>query len=104
MLWVIVIALLVAPLARAAEPLLISKSYWVDESGQATLAEVVNKGFESFEGSASVGYKPFALWLKIKVSGRDTPEQLALTVHPAFTRRIELYDPYLHKGGMSRSM
>jgi hypothetical protein len=41
MLWVAIIALLIAPLARAEEPLLISEAYWVDESGRATLNEAL---------------------------------------------------------------
>jgi signal transduction histidine kinase len=85
-----------APFARAAEPLLISEAYWVDESGKATLEDAASARFVNFKGSLSVGYEPFALWLKLRVSGQDTLKQLALTVHPAFIRRIELYDPYLH--------
>lgn len=100
-LLVMLAAMLIAPMARAAEPLLISEAYWVDESGEATLEEAANARFVSFEGSLSIGYKPFALWLKLKVAGQDTPEQLALTVRPAFNRRIELYDPHFQKNDTS---
>ena len=99
-LLVMLAAVLIVPMARAAEPLLISEAYWVDESGKATLEEAVNAQFVNFEGSLSVGYKPFALWLKLRVSGQDTAEQLALTVRPAFNRRIELYDPYSQKNNL----
>jgi signal transduction histidine kinase len=96
-LWVaVLIAMLIAPLARAAEPLLISEAYWVDESGRATLNEAVNAPFVSFEGSISKGYKPVALWVKVTLSGQDASEKLALIVRPAFIRQIELYDPYFH--------
>jgi two-component system, sensor histidine kinase LadS len=95
-LFLILALLMIAPLARAAEPLLISEAYWVDESAKATFQEAVNAPFVTYEGSLTKGYKPFALWLKIRISGRDTPEQLALIVKPAFIRRIELYEPHIH--------
>lgn len=92
-LWVLLVALLAAPLARAAEPLLMSKAFWVDESGTATYREAVTASFEPFEGSLSEGYKPFALWLKLRISGQESLERLAVIVKPAFIRNIELYDP-----------
>jgi len=96
LLWVALATFLIAPLAGAAEPLLISKAYWVDASGKATLDEAVNAPFVSFEGSLSKGYKPVALWVRVTLSGQDANEQLALIVRPAYIRQIELYDPYFH--------
>ncbi|WP_395689640.1 ATP-binding protein [Aestuariivirga sp.] len=90
---VLLLTLLIAPFVQAAEPLLISKAYWVDESGKATFQAAVDADFEPFEGSLSEGYKPFALWLKLRISGQESLEQLAIVVSPAFIRNIELYDP-----------
>lgn len=94
-LWVALAALLIAPLARAAEPLLISQSYWVDESGKATLADAEKASFTPFQGSLGKGYKPFALWVKLRIAGQDSGGQVALIVQPSFIRQIELYDPSL---------
>lgn len=98
LLGALLVSLLIAPFAQAAEQLLISKSYWVDESGKATYQDAVNADFETFEGSLSEGYKPFALWLKLRISGQENREQLAVIVEPAFIRNIELYDPFGHTG------
>lgn len=92
-LWGFLFALLVTPFAWAAEPLLISKAYWVDESGKATYQDALDADFTTFEGSLSEGYKPFALWLKLRISGQESLERLAIVVNPAFIRNIELYDP-----------
>lgn len=93
MFLVMLAAILIVPMARAAEPLLISESYWLDESGKAPFEEAARAPFETFEGSLSEGYKPFALWLKLRISGQESLEPLAIVVSPAFIRSIELYDP-----------
>lgn len=53
----------------------------------------------TFQGYPAKGFTPVALWVKLTLSGQDIAEQLALTVNPAFIRRVELYDPYLHSSG-----
>ncbi|WP_161957217.1 ATP-binding protein [Aestuariivirga litoralis] len=95
LLWLALATLVAAPLAHAAEPLLISEAYWVDEGGKATLDDAERATFTPFEGSIAKGYRPFALWVKLRISGRDSTDQLAIIVQPAFLRRIELYDPDL---------
>ena len=47
-LLVMLAAVLIATMARAAEPLLISEAYWVDESGKATFEEAASAPFETF--------------------------------------------------------
>lgn len=96
--WVILTSLLIVPLVHAADPPLVSQAYWVDESGKATLNEAMKASFVNFAGSLTEGYKPYALWVKLKVSGQDVDEQLALIVKPAFIRMIELYDPSFRAG------
>lgn len=98
MLWVALVALLMAPLAQAAEPLLMSQAYWVDESGTASFEDAARAPFVAFEGSLTKGYKPVALWVKLRVAGLESAQQLALIVKPAFIQRIELYDPSSHAG------
>lgn len=95
---VLLALLMLTASASAAQPYLISESYWVDETGTATFQEAVNAPFEPHEGSLTKGYKPFALWLKLRIAGQDDLRQLALIVKPAFLRRIELYDPLLSTG------
>ncbi len=98
----ILVVVLLAPLARAAEPHVVSEAYWVDETAKATLKDAERAAFQPFTGSLTKGYKPFALWLKLRVSGHDSNERLALIVKPAFLRRIELYDPYLHASDLDQ--
>lgn len=81
--------------ARADGALLISEAYWVDESGSASFDEARNAPYQHYEGSLTQGYKPYALWLKLRIRGQPETEQLALVVRPAFLRKIELYDPAL---------
>lgn len=99
MLWVALAALLNASQSRAAEPFLISQAYWVDEGGTATLDDVRKADFTPFEGSLAKGYKPFALWVKLRIGGKDGTEPLALVVQPAFLRQIELFDPAMINSG-----
>lgn len=94
--WVILTTLLIARLAHAADPLLASQAYWVDKSGTASLNDAMKAPFVSFEGSLTEGHKPYALWIKLRLSGQESDEQLALIVTPAFIRKIELYDPLLY--------
>lgn len=96
MFWVTLTALLIAPLTHAAEPLLVSQAYWVDKSGKASLNVAMKAPFVDFKGSLTEGHKPYALWVKIRISGQESDEQLALIVTPAFIRKIELYDPSLY--------
>lgn len=98
LLWVTFVVLLIAPLAHAAEPLVVSKAYWIDESRTATLTDARHAPFETFEGSLSEGYRPVALWVRLRISGQDDAGQLALIVKPPFIRQVELYDPDLHSG------
>ena len=95
---VLLVLLMLTASANAAQPHLISESYWVDETGTATYQEAVNAPFQPHQGSLTKGYKPFALWLKLRISGQDDLQPLALIVKPAFLRRIELYDPYFNDG------
>lgn len=98
-LWVAIAAQLNVSLAHASEPILISQAYWADESGTATLNDVKRADFKPFEGSLAKGYKPFALWVKLRIGGVDGTEPLALVVQPAFLRQIELFDPAMNGSG-----
>ena len=93
--WLAVVVILTSPLAQAGEPLLVSQAYWLDESRKATLDDAKRADFTPFEGSLSIGYKPFELWLKLRIAANVDDKQLALMIKPAFIRHIELYDPDL---------
>jgi two-component system, sensor histidine kinase LadS len=97
----LLVALLATSFAWAAEPLLMSKAFWVDESATATHQQAASADFEVLEGPLSQGYKPFALWLKVRISGQESLEQLAVIVKPAFIRNIELYDSFGNTGNES---
>ncbi|MBS7805959.1 hypothetical protein KIH24_15400 [Rhizobiales bacterium TNE-4] len=94
-LWLAVAVLLTSPLAQAADSFVISKAYWVDKTGTATLDDAKRADFTPFEGSISKGYKPYALWVKLGIAAKLDTEQLALIIKPAFIRQIELYDAEL---------
>lgn len=79
--------------AFAADPLLVSKSYWVDHSGTANLSNVRSTPFQPLHGTVSEGYSAAAIWIKLSLSGQTQSEPLGLLVRPAFLRSIELYDP-----------
>lgn len=99
MLWVALVAQLSVYPAMAAEPLLVSQAYWVDEGGMATLDDVESASFTPFVGSLTKGYKPFALWVKLRIGGQDSTEPLAIVVQPAFLRQIELFAPAMNGSG-----
>jgi signal transduction histidine kinase len=94
-IWLAIFVTLTAPLAKAAESLIVSEAYWVDESKAATLGDAKKADFKPFEGSLSMGFKPYALWVKVRIAANFNDEKIALIIKPAFIRRIELYDPDL---------
>ena len=94
-LWLAVAVLLTSPLAQAADSFVNSQAYWVDKTGTATLDDAKRADFTPFEGAISKGYRPYALWVKLRIAAKPDAEQLALIIKPAFIRQIELYDPDL---------
>ncbi|MEY4698179.1 MAG: hypothetical protein RIT14_2607 [Pseudomonadota bacterium] len=76
--------------------LVLSKSYWVDDSAKAPLAEARWAAFTAFEGSLAEGYSAAALWMKVRIAGRNDGERLAIVVAPAFLQRVELFDPEIN--------
>lgn len=81
--------------AFASNPLLVSKSYWVDHSGTANLSDVRSRTFKPLNGTISEGYSPAVIWIKLTLSGQPQSEPLGLLVRPAFLRWVELYDPLI---------
>lgn len=84
---------LMAAMAQAADPHISSKSFWVDPGRQASFSDAATAPFQPYEGAVTEGYSRSAVWLKIGLSGQETPEDLALIVKPAFLGKVELYDP-----------
>ena len=85
-----------APLpARSSDHSHTPKSYWVDTSGAATLADARQSNFEAHDGPIAKGFSSAALWLKLRIPGQAVDETMAVVVRPAFLKSIELYDPDL---------
>lgn len=81
--------LLMSAHAESAESRLISKAYWLDETGTATLDDARRATFTAYEGVLSKGYTTAALWLKLRIAGSD---ETGLVVEPPFIGRIEMHD------------
>lgn len=73
-----------------------SGEMFVDESGEAGLADVIGAEFVPFVGSIAEGYTDSALWIRLKVAGSDETESRVILVQPAFLSRIEFYDPSMN--------
>lgn len=77
--------------AKADADLLLSRAYWVDPSGKATLADALTAPFRPYDGTLSEGYSRSSLWLRLGIAGQSSPEPVAVVVTPQFLERIELY-------------
>lgn len=73
--------------------LLVSQSYYVDQSGSADFATVAGADFKPFEGSLSKGYIDRPVWLRLRVAATPNAQSLIVFVEPPFLQRLELYDP-----------
>lgn len=78
-----------------------SKAFWEDANGNATYADAVDAPFQIFTGSLARGYTGSPVWLRLRLTGQDSSEPLAIVVRPAFLRNIELYDPRQQGGGQA---
>lgn len=84
--------------ARSSDSLIEQKSYWLDVSGQADLAEVMRHSaegrFETFSDLLSLGFQPNPVWIRLDVpAGDPTAEPWVLRLRPSWHDRIELFDP-----------
>jgi len=93
--WCMFLYLLTAGYSLADNDHILSAGYWVDESGIATLGDAKQADLTGFSGSIAKGYSRDALWIRLRIAGRDDGERLAIVIKPAFVQRIELYDPVL---------
>jgi len=95
-LWLAVVSLLVALPVFGQDSAELSRSFFVDESRTATITDVMDAEFVPYVGSIARGYSDAALWIRLSIAGRNSPEDLAIVIKPAFIRRIELYDPAIN--------
>ncbi|MEY4662307.1 MAG: hypothetical protein RLZZ239_780, partial [Pseudomonadota bacterium] len=99
------LTLLIASMAEAfADDLISSRSYWEDESNQASLAQAQAKDFKPYSGVLSRGFTPSAVWIRLEVSpprGAKADDKLILRIRPIYLDEITLYDP-LDNSGLPR--
>ena len=86
--------------ARSSGSLIEQKSYWLDVSGQADLAEVMRHSaegrFETFSELLSLGFHPYPVWIRLDVpAGDSSAEPWVLRLRPSWHDRIELFDPLI---------
>jgi signal transduction histidine kinase len=84
----------VGPRAMAANgidhSLIVSRAYWKDESGLATLEQARQQSFTSYQGDFSAGYTQGAHWLRIELAASPSP--IGLRITPPWVDNITLYD------------
>ena len=89
-----------------ADDLISSRSYWEDESNQASLAKAQVQVFKPYSNVLSRGYTQSAVWIQLKVSpqqGMNADDKLILRIRPIYLDEITLYDP-LDSSGRQRAV
>jgi len=103
----VLLALMIAYMTRAfADDLISSRSYWEDESNQASLAKAQVQVFKPYSNVLSRGYTQSAVWIQLKVSpqqGMNADDKLILRIRPIYLDEITLYDP-LDSSGRQRAV
>lgn len=77
-------------------PQVSSKAWWIDSSGEASLAHVLAEArWTDYKEVKSFGFGPEAIWIRVRVRGEDQDpgSRWVVRVHPAFTDELTLYDP-----------
>ena len=101
----VVLTLMIASMTGAfADDLISSRSYWEDESNQASLAQAQANEFKPYSGVLSRGFTPSAVWIRFEVSpplGAKADDKLILRIRPIYLDEITLYDP-LDTSGLRR--
>ena len=87
--------------AAFAGDLISRRSYWEDESGQATLAQAQTSEFKKYSGVLSRGYTKSAVWIKLEITpaqNQKAEDKLILRIRPIYLDEITLYDPLDQSG------
>lgn len=86
--------------ARAASaavgPQIDSKAWWIDASGQASLAQVLGEArWTEYTNVKSFGFGDETIWIRLRIRGEDPAPgtHWVMRVHPAFTDDVTLHDP-----------
>ena len=103
----VLLTLMIASMTRAfADDLISSRSYWEDESNQASLTKAQVQVFKPYSNVLSRGYTQSAVWIQLKVSpqqGMNADDKLILRIRPIYLDEITLYDP-LDSSGRQRAV
>jgi len=84
-----------------ADDLISNRSYWEDESGQATLAQAQASEFKKYSGVLSRGYTKSAVWIQLEITpnqNQKAEDKLILRIRPIYLDEITLYDPLDQSG------
>ena len=84
----VLLTLMIVSLTGAfADDLISSRSYWEDESNQASLAKAQVQVFKPYSNVLSRGYTQSAVWIQLKVSppeGMNADDKLILRIRPIY--------------------
>ncbi len=92
-LWLLLLAGPAA--ARAQQDLVMARAYWEEPAcARVELAQVPSpSSFVPFSGVLALGYKPCAVWLRLRVEAPLSDEPLVLRMLPAYLDQIEVFEP-----------
>jgi signal transduction histidine kinase len=79
-----------------ADDRIVSRSYWEDATGEASLEQAQSNEFKPYTGVLSRGYTTSTVWIKLEVSPQHdvkADDKLILRIRPIYLDEITLYDP-----------
>lgn len=84
--------------ASCADELISTRSYWQDDSAQATLEQAQRESHQNFDGVLSLGYTTAAIWIRLDLSPPAEGDKIVLRIRPVYLDEIALFDPLDHLG------
>ena len=80
-----------------------ARSYWQDETAQATFEQAQSQQYKAFEGVLSRGYTQSAIWIRLTITPPEGADKLVLRTRPMYLDEVVLFDP-LDTNGKQRKV
>lgn len=104
--WLLTLCMACAGFAALAADHITARSYWQDDTAQATFEQAKEQHYTTYEGVLGRGFTQAAIWIRIDIAQptKSAPtDKLVFRISPVFLDEITLYDP-LDTTGLTRKV